>query len=73
MKRRTNFWIYLKYAHVGDCPKGDFIEDSRIDKSFPREATSWQEIENYLRSKNASQEAITAGQQVYDDYQRKNE
>ena len=58
---------YLKHRRAADTPEGDFVADALRDPDFP-DAKSWDELEGYLRRRNACPEAITAGRVVWRQY-----
>jgi hypothetical protein len=47
------FATWLAEAQVTDDPVGDFIQDARSDRTFPRRISSVQTIRNHLIGKNA--------------------
>lgn len=58
-------WCIEKY-YEEDSPKGDLAADIKNDVAFPKESISKIEIEVYLMSKKACDEAIKTFRRLYE-------
>ena len=62
----------LQKRRITDTPAGDFTADARSDdrvRGFP-DASTWEEVDNYLWRRGASAEARAAGREVWRQYER---
>ncbi len=60
----------LQKRRITDTPAGDFTGDCRDDSaSFP-DASTWKEVSDYLKTRNACDAAVEAGYDVWLQYER---
>ncbi|MFT8657390.1 MAG: hypothetical protein ABF785_11915 [Acetobacter papayae] len=64
----STFKQYLAKRLVTDDPIGDFLKDSKNGKDLPS-ITKLEDLECFLRSKNACSGALQAGREVWLEYQ----
>jgi hypothetical protein len=62
-----SFREYIARRRITKTPAGDFTEDARSDDRLP-DATSWEELEAYLRERRACHEIVEAARQVWNGY-----
>ena len=62
-----SFKNYVAKRRVTDTPAGDFVSDAKRDGQMP-DARTWPELDAYLRSRGAHQEAINAARSVWRAY-----
>jgi hypothetical protein len=64
-----DFQAFIQTARVSNDPRGDFIGDAKSDDELPN-ATTWDDLESYLRRQRACDEAIAAGREVWEEFER---
>jgi len=62
-----SFRTYIHRRRIASTAAGDFIADAKVDPNLPN-ATTWQELRNYLVDSGASENAIKAGRIVWRGY-----
>jgi uncharacterized protein YozE (UPF0346 family) len=62
-------WLESRRARLG-TPRGDFIGDARNDRRFPVCCADWDELQSYLRDRNACNEAMREGRRLWRDYEK---
>lgn len=61
-----DFYEWLIKQRIKDSPEGDFVDDTRDVKDFPRNAESYDQVYAYLRLRRfACEEAIEAGKLLW--------
>jgi hypothetical protein len=55
-------WLQSRRAHA--TPRGDFIRDARNDRRFPVRCANWDELQSYLCSRGACDEAMREGRRL---------
>jgi hypothetical protein len=63
-------WLQSRRAHA--TPRGDFIRDARNDRRFPVRCANWDELQSYLRDRNACDDAVRAGRRLWREYEKQN-
>jgi uncharacterized protein YozE (UPF0346 family) len=71
-KKFGKFYRWLKKQKERDDPIGDLANDALTDKSFPTETDSIKIIKGHLMFSRASDEAIQALHEAFDEFERKN-
>lgn len=70
-KLRMTAWNdWLAVATLTKDPVGDFIRDARADSLMPKNIFSQAQLRNYLRTKNACEEALHAANLAWRRYRR---
>ena len=64
-----SFRSYLASRRITRSPSGHFTLDARADPDFP-DATTWEELREYLERIGAADVAVAAGRRVWDAYLR---
>lgn len=64
------FYKWLNNLSEDPTPEGDFARDALRDNDFPKKAKTWSTIENYLYSVHAIDEAIEAGENAFNLYEK---
>lgn len=64
------FYNWLKNISNKDTPEGDFARDVLDDGKFPKDVTSWSDIENYLNHTIADDIVMDAAKSAFNLYEK---
>ena len=70
---KKSFYSWLQQFKADETPLGDFARDTKADKDFPHQATSYKHIHDYLESKRACAEVLDIFNESYEQYKKTNE
>ena len=70
---KKSFYSWLQQFKSDETPLGDFARDTKADKDFPYQATSYKHIHDYLESKRACAEVLDIFNKSYEQYKKTNE
>ena len=60
----------LQKRRITDTPAGDFTADARRDRGRFPDASTWEEVRDYLWTRSACGAAVEAGREVWRQYER---
>ena len=70
---KKSFYSWLQQFKSDETPLGDFARDTKADKDFPYQATSYKHIHDYLESKRGCAEVLDIFNESYEQYKKTNE
>ena len=70
---KKSFYSWLQQFKSDETSLGDFARDTKADKDFPYQATSYKHIHDYLESKRACAEVLDIFNESYEQYKKTNE
>lgn len=68
LRNVVTFYEYSKRFIYRKSPTGDVARDIDIDEAFPKDATKWSDIKQYLEDCGACYNCIIAAKRMYDSY-----
>jgi len=64
------FYKWLSNIATSDTPEGDFARDVLEDTKFPKEVSTWSEVNQYLRHTIADETVIAAAKSAFTLYEK---
>lgn len=64
------FYEFLAKKKITDTPRGDFIGDVRRDPRFPKETTTWGNVDRHMSYWKACPEAYRQAKKLWAQYEK---